>query len=76
MNVNEPEAVGVPESRPAELRVNPVGRLPELTDHVIGVVPEAESVRLYDCPACPAGSDDVVIVGAVPVTGVDDDVTV
>ena len=44
MNVNEPEAVGVPESRPAELRVNPVGRFPELTDHVIGVEPEAESV--------------------------------
>ena len=36
MNVDVPAVVGVPEIVPVlALRVNPAGRLPELTDHVM-----------------------------------------
>ena len=41
-----PVAVGVPEITPALLRVSPVGRLPDVTDHVMGVVPVAVKTAL------------------------------
>ena len=36
-----PAAVGVPESTPAELSVNPDGSVPEVREYVMGVVPVA-----------------------------------
>jgi hypothetical protein len=36
-----PLAVGVPEIRPVDARVSPVGRVPEVIDHVYGEVPPA-----------------------------------
>jgi hypothetical protein len=58
--------VGVPEMTPdAVSRDNPVGRVPELTDHVIGTEPDALMVCEYCDPieTVPL-SDVVVIVGA------------
>ena len=34
VNVDVPLAVGVPEMTPEDPRVNPAGRLPDVTDHV------------------------------------------
>ncbi len=39
--VNVPVAVGVPEIKPAELKLNPVGRLPNVTLNVGAGVPLA-----------------------------------
>jgi hypothetical protein len=42
VNVKVPEAVGVPPMTPvAAFNVNPVGKVPPVTDHVMGEVPEA-----------------------------------
>ena len=48
-------------------RLNPDGRLPELTDHVIEAVPVASSVALYASLTLPFGSEVVESVGGVPV---------
>ena len=64
VKLNVPAADGVPEITPLLFRLKPVGRLPTEIDHVIGVVPVAARVWLYDCPTVPAGKVDVVIVGA------------
>jgi hypothetical protein len=46
VNVIDPElvAVGVPDKTPPELNVIPVGNVPLVTDHVIGVLPVAVNV--------------------------------
>jgi hypothetical protein len=36
-----PRAVGVPERRPAGVNVRPVGRVPDVTEKVMGAVPVA-----------------------------------
>lgn len=36
-----PAVVGVPEITPAALRLNPAGKVPDVTDHVYGAVPPA-----------------------------------
>jgi hypothetical protein len=54
---------GVPLIVPVALRLSPVGRAPELIDHVYGEVPPvALSPCEYAFPSAPAGNDDVVIV--------------
>ncbi len=65
-----PVAVGVPEITPAALRVSPAGRLPELTDHVMGVVPVAVKTALYAVPAVPEERLVVVIEGLPGTVGV------
>jgi len=59
-------AAGVPESSPPELKVSPVGSVPDVTDQVIGEVPVAVNWTLYAVPTVPADKDaGKVIVGAV-----------
>ena len=41
-----PATLGVPDITPAELNVSPVGRVPEVTAKVTGVVPDALQVKL------------------------------
>jgi len=43
-----PAVVGVPAIVPAELNVNPGGRDPDATDHVLGAVPPPVEVRLRE----------------------------
>ena len=43
---NVPEAVGVPERIPADVRLRPGGRVPAVTEKVMGVVPVAVYVWL------------------------------
>ena len=52
LNVEEPEAVGVPEIAPLEgFSVNPAGSVPELMDQVYGAAPPlALSVATYAFP--------------------------
>ena len=47
VNVDVPDAVGVPLIAPDELSVNPAGRLPLTMDHVNGAVPPA-AVRICE----------------------------
>ncbi len=63
VNVYLPVAVGVPEITPALLRVSPVGRLPDVTDHVMGVVPVEDKTALYAVPDVPEERLVVVIAG-------------
>jgi hypothetical protein len=44
VKLNAPVVVGVPDIVPVEESVNPVGKLPTDTDHVMGVVPVAMRV--------------------------------
>jgi hypothetical protein len=70
-----PDAVGVPLKTPAELKLNPAGSVPALTDHVYGVVPPlAASVCEYVAPTVEFGSDAVVIerLEVVPTVSVSD----
>jgi len=56
--------VGVPETTPAELSVNPAGSVvPEARAQVYpGVPPLAANVNEYAVPTCPAGSGDVLVI--------------
>jgi hypothetical protein len=66
VNVNEPDAVGVPEIVPPEESVNPPGRAPELMLQPYGVVPPlAASVVEYAVPTVPAGTELVETVTGV-----------
>ena len=67
VNVNVLLVVGVPAICPSDASVNPVGRLPLCSDHVIGPEPVAASVVLYALPSEPLGSEVVVIAGGVAV---------
>jgi hypothetical protein len=52
-----PVAAGVPLMTPLDARLNPAGRLPELTDQAYGAVPPAAvSVALYEEAAAALGS--------------------
>jgi hypothetical protein len=55
VNVMLPDAVavGVPESSPDELNVMPVGSVPLVTLHVIGVLPVAVNCCEYAVPTVP-----------------------
>jgi len=66
-NVNEPIVDGVPDIMP-EFVFNdkPFGKLPSDRLHVMGVVPVAASVVLYNVPFLPFGSEVVVMVTGVP----------
>jgi hypothetical protein len=57
--VKVPAAVGVPESTPVlELRVTPVGRLPEEMDQVIGATPPVTlNESEYGFPITPLGNE-------------------
>jgi hypothetical protein len=57
-------AVGVPLIRPVDaFNARPLGSVPEVSDHVYGVVPPvAASVCEYGAPTWPLASDAVVIV--------------
>jgi len=52
---NEPAAAGVPDSSPAVLRVNPVGKAPLLTAKVYGATPPAAEMAVcgYGVPSVP-----------------------
>jgi hypothetical protein len=53
--VGAPIALGDPEIIPVEaLSDKPAGKVPDVTLHVIGGVPVAASVWLYDVPTTPA----------------------
>jgi hypothetical protein len=56
--------VGVPESRPALLRVKPGGTAPALVVNVSVPNPVAATIWLYAVPATPGGSVVVVMAGA------------
>jgi hypothetical protein len=43
VKLNEPDCVGVPESKPVELKVSPFGIVPAVCDQLIGVSPVAFS---------------------------------
>ena len=64
-----PVPAGVPVMAPVlELRVRPAGSVPDVTVHVIGVVPVATMVCEYAEPCVPSGNGElVVIVGGVGV---------
>src|SRR5271167_1235941 len=64
VNVNEPDAVGVPESVPVDAaRLMPAGKAPDLLLQLNGVVPPlAAKVVEYAVPTCPEGTEPVVIV--------------
>ena len=55
VNVIDPDAVavGVPESSPLELNASPVGSVPPVTLHVIGVLPVAVNCCEYAVPTVP-----------------------
>ncbi len=56
MNTVEPVVVGVPDSTPAGLNVNPAGSTPLVTANVNGAVPALGlKVRLYGFPTEPSG---------------------
>jgi len=58
-----PCAVGVPLMRPVEaFNVRPAGGAPVVTDHVIGVLPEAVRFCAYFVPASAAGKAEVVVI--------------
>ena len=71
VNWNDPSAVGVPSSAPAAVRLTPVGRLPEASDHVAVVsVPVngfvdtmrcALSCSVYGWPIVPPFTDWLVM---------------
>jgi hypothetical protein len=68
--------VGVPLTTPAELRVRPAGSAPEVMAQVgVPVPPVDVKVVEYGVPTIPAGSEVVVMVGAVvaPATVIDND---
>jgi hypothetical protein len=58
--------VGFPEITPAVESVKPVGNVPVVMLHVMGVSPVAVKDWLYAVPTVPPGNDAVVIAGAVP----------
>src|SRR5260221_166060 len=51
-----PVPVGVPDSRPDELRLNPPGAEPDVTDHEHPLQPGDKSCCEYAVPTVPAGS--------------------
>lgn len=63
-NEKEPAVADVPVMLPAEeFRLNPAGNVPELTDHVYGIVPcRAKRVREYASPIVPFGAAVVAIL--------------
>ena len=67
--MNVPVAVGVPVIAPVvAFKFKPVGRLPSVIAHVIGVVPVAASLWLYALFIVPSGRVAVVIVGGTVMT--------
>ncbi len=77
VKVKPPVVVGVPEITPvAGSKLKPSGKLPEVIDHVNGVVPpNASSIWLYDVPtvvfdkgtmAMPNTEMDIPLVAAAP----------
>jgi len=64
LKVYVPVVVGVPEMTPVDsASVNPGGRIP--TPQIIGVVPVAARVVMYEIPRTPFGSEVVVMTGGV-----------
>jgi hypothetical protein len=77
VKLNEPDAVGVPEIVPVVAdSVRPLGKDPALTLQLYGVVPPvAPNVVEYTTPACPEGTELVVIwtgVTAAPIVRASD----
>ena len=71
VKVYAPELVGVPEIMPVDaLRLNPAGRVPEVTAHVIGAVPVAVRVWEYAEPSLPSARLEAVIVGMTPAASI------
>jgi hypothetical protein len=69
VNVNVPEAVGVPLSVPVLERLKPSGRAPDCTDQLYGVLPPfAANVPEYAVPTAPFGKDGVVIENGLVTT--------
>ena len=67
VKLKEPDAVGVPEIVPADDSVRPPGNAPALRLQLYGGVPPlAASVVEYTVPACPDGTEALVI--CTPVT--------
>ena len=66
VKANVPRRIGVPLITPSALSVRPKGNSPDITDHVIGSIPLAESRLLYASPTVPCGkTSEFVIIGAV-----------
>ena len=65
VKLNVPAVLGVPDITPAVESVKLLGKLPFSNDHVIGVVPVAVSVWLYDVVIMPLDNEVVVMVGGV-----------
>ena len=62
VKLKEPDAVGVPETVPADDSVRPPGNAPALMLQLYGVVPPlAASFVEYAVPICPDGTEAVVI---------------
>ena len=71
VKVKVPDSVGVPEITPVEaLMLRPAGRVPEVTAHVIGAVPDAVRVCEYSASILPSGRLDVDIVGLTPAAAI------
>lgn len=65
VNVKTPLVVGVPVIYPPALRPSPVGKVPDVIDHVYGAVPPAaESACEYAVPTVSPASDVVEILSA------------
>jgi hypothetical protein len=63
VKLDDPAAVGVPESTPAVLSVRPAGNVPTVTFQVNGDVPPvAAKVWLYATPTVPPTRGDVVVI--------------
>ena len=65
VKLDVPAAEGVPVMTPSAESVNPSGKLPFCSVHVIGAVPVAVSVWLYAVSSTPSGKVVVVISGAI-----------
>lgn len=58
-----PDIVGVPEIIPIDVKLNPDGSVPDTTLQLYGLTPPVACKSAeYEAPACPAGSEVVVIV--------------
>lgn len=66
VNDDVPATVGVPEIAPLPERLRPVFSVPDVIDHLYGVVPPvAPSVAPYAVPTFPDASEAVVIESGV-----------
>ena len=63
VKLDVPAVVGVPVITPPTSILKPAGKLPPEMSQVIGAVPVAASVALYDTPTLPFGNEVVVITG-------------